>query len=55
MNDICIIYDLVNGTFLIDDNKYINAITRHTDGNAYSGGSLNTDIYQDESGQDDDG
>ena len=55
VNDLVIIYDLVNQTFLIDNNKFYSCITRHSDGNYYAGGSFNTDLYQDEYGQDDDG
>lgn len=52
-NDLCIIWDLVNKTFLVDDNKFYSILENH-DNKVYAWSCLNSTVYQDESWEDDD-
>lgn len=52
-NDLCIIWDLVNKTFLVDDNKFYSILTNH-DNKVYAWSCLNSTVYQDETWEDDD-
>lgn len=52
-NDICLIWDLINKTFLIDDNKYFWPLTEYKN-RIFAWSSINSTIYEDESGKDDD-
>lgn len=52
-NDVCIIWDLVNKTFLVDDNKFFSCLTYHNN-KIYAWSCLNSVTYQDEVWQDDD-
>lgn len=52
-NDICIIWDLVNKTFLVDNNKFYSILTNH-DNKVYAWSCLNSSVFQDESWEDDD-
>lgn len=52
-NDICIIWDLTNKTFLIDDNKYFWPLVEY-DGRIFSWSSINSTVYEDEIWRDDD-
>jgi hypothetical protein len=53
-NDVVLVYDIINDTFEIDDNKFYSCATLH-DGAYYTGSSINSFTYQDEFGTDDDG
>lgn len=53
-NDLCIIWDLVNKTFLVDDNKFYSILANH-DNKVYAWSCLNSIVYQDEIWEDDDG
>lgn len=53
-NDLCIIWDLVNKTFLVDDNKFYGILVNHNN-KVYAGSCLNSVTYEDETGSDDDG
>lgn len=53
-NDLCIIWDLVNKTFLVDDNKFYGILVNHNN-KVYAGSCLNSVVYEDETGSDDDG
>ncbi len=52
--DTCIIWDLVNKTFLVDDNKFYSTLVKHNN-KIYAGSCLNSVTYEDEVWQDDDG
>lgn len=51
-NDLTIVYDLVNQTFLIDNNKFFNVATEHN-WEFYCWSIINSDIYKDEVWTDD--
>jgi hypothetical protein len=53
-NDTVIIWDLIAGTFLIDDSKFFSCATAHNGAN-YAGAYLNASTIQDDYGSDDDG
>lgn len=53
-NNITLIYDLVNETFLVDDSKYFRCLTYH-DNKIYAGSDLNSFIYREGDAYDDDG
>lgn len=52
-NDICIIWDLVNKTFLPDDNKFYGILVNHNN-KVYAWSCLNSIVYEDEFWTDDD-
>lgn len=52
-NDICIIWDLVNKTFLVDNNKFYSILTNHNN-KVYAWSCLNSYLYEDEIWTDDD-
>jgi len=54
VNDLVLIYDLVAKTFLVDNNKFFSCVTTH-DSKIYAGSMLNGNVYEDETGYDDDG
>lgn len=53
-NDVVLVYDIINDTFEIDDNKFYSCAVEHQKG-YYAGSSINSFTYQDEFGTDDDG
>lgn len=53
-NNITLIYDLVNDTFLVDDSKYFRCLTYHNN-KIYAGSDLNSFIYREWDAYDDDG
>lgn len=53
-NNITLIYDLTNETFLVDDSKYFRCLTYH-DNKIYAGSDLNSLIYREWDAYDDDG
>lgn len=52
-NDICIIWDLVSKTFLVDNNKFYGILVNHNN-KVYAWSCLNSVVYEDESWTDDD-
>lgn len=54
VNNLVVIWDMVAKTFLVDDNKLFGAGANHL-GLQYAGSSITGDLYQDETGGDDDG
>jgi hypothetical protein len=54
MNNICLVYDIANDNFYIDDNQYYSCSVEHED-EYYCGNDATPFIYIDETGSDDDG
>lgn len=52
-NNICLIYDLENQTFLVDDGKTFSISVQGDNDIVYAGDMLNTNIYQDDNGLND--
>lgn len=52
VNDVCLVYDITNQTFYVDDNKYFSCETV-LDTKYYAGWVFSWDIYQDEVGKND--
>lgn len=52
VNDVCLVYDITNTTFYVDDNKYFNCETE-LNTKYYAGGVFGGDIYEDEVGKND--
>ena len=53
-NDIVLIWDLANQTFLVDSNKFFGANAKLGE-DFFCGSSIDGEVYQDEYGEDDDG
>lgn len=53
-NDVVLVWDITNNTFIIDDNKYFSCKCKK-DGITYAGSAFGQTIYKDNDGGDDDG
>lgn len=53
LNDVILVYDVVNDNFFTDNNKYFSDVKKH-EGRYYAGSETNSSVFQDDTGNTDD-